>query len=152
MKFSTRAASLAAGAALALTAFGGVAGASPSSGVESQEVGAFEVPFSVWGGMGNTTGFSFRMIEIDPGGYTGWHWHENPVYGYVASGTLTRIYSDCAERVDSMGSFIEEVPGEGASHVGINRGDGPLVLYVLYASSDGGPTTVSVDDPGCGVE
>ncbi|WP_245813919.1 hypothetical protein [Rhodococcus marinonascens] len=29
---------------------------------------------------------TFRRIEIAPGGTTGWHYHDGPVYVYVESG------------------------------------------------------------------
>lgn len=37
-----------------------------------------------------------REITIDPGGSTGWHWHDGNLFGVVRQGTLTHNLADCS--------------------------------------------------------
>ena len=37
-----------------------------------------------------------REITIQPGGSTGWHYHDGRVFGVVREGTLTRTMKDCS--------------------------------------------------------
>ncbi|WP_149359646.1 cupin domain-containing protein [Lolliginicoccus suaedae] len=141
-----------AAAALGIASLGGgVALASPSSGVEVQELGMVSVPF----GMGDLTvgtDVTLRRIDVAPGGFTGWHWHEGMVYGYVAAGTLTRVFADCSEAQDPAGSVFQEVRGEDAVHQGVNRGDGVLTVFVVYTAERGEPSTIDAEAPACATE
>src|SRR5712672_1283401 len=40
-----------------------------------------------------------REITIQPGGSTGWHYHDARVFGVVREGTLTRTMADCTDVV-----------------------------------------------------
>jgi quercetin dioxygenase-like cupin family protein len=90
-----------------------------------------------------------REITIQPGGSTGWHYHDGRVFGVVREGTLTRTMADCSEVVSPEGSAVTEDSGADHVHVGRNLGPGPLVLWVDYIQPAGTPLSVDVPDPGC---
>ena len=91
-----------------------------------------------------------REITIQPGGSTGWHYHDGRVFGVVREGTLTRTMEDCSVVVSPEGSAATEDSGADHTHIGRNLGPGPLVLWVDYIEPAGTPLAVDVPDPGCG--
>ena len=91
-----------------------------------------------------------REITIQPGGSTGWHYHDGRVFGVVREGTLTRTMADCSVVVSPTGSAVTEDSGADHVHVGRNLGPEPLVLWVDYIEPAGAPLSVDVPDPGCG--
>jgi mannose-6-phosphate isomerase-like protein (cupin superfamily) len=92
-----------------------------------------------------------REITIQPGGSTGWHYHDGRVFGVVRAGTLTRTMADCSEVVSPVGSPVTEDSGPDHVHVGRNLGPEPLVLWIDYIEPAGAPLSVDVPDPGCGL-
>ncbi|WP_433732388.1 cupin domain-containing protein [Nocardia sp. CA-129566] len=90
-----------------------------------------------------------REITIAPGGSTGWHYHDGPVFGFVRSGTLTHPGPDCAAPVYRTGDFIYEPEGSWNVHIGRNLGSDPLVLDVVYATPIGTPLFEDADAPAC---
>ena len=91
-----------------------------------------------------------REITIQPGGSTGWHYHDGRVFGVVREGTLTRTMKDCSVVVSPEGSAVTEDSGADHTHIGRNLGQGPLVLWVDYIEPAGTPLAVDMPDPGCG--
>ena len=91
-----------------------------------------------------------REITIQPGGSTGWHYHDGRVFGVVREGTLTRTMKDCSVVVSPEGSAVTEDSGADHTHIGRNLGPGPLVLWVDYIEPVGTPLAVDMPDPGCG--
>ena len=91
-----------------------------------------------------------REITIQPGGSTGWHYHDGRVFGVVREGTLTRTMNDCSVVVSPEGSAVTEDSGADHTHIGRNLGPGPLVLWVDYIEPAGTPLAVDMPDPGCG--
>lgn len=91
-----------------------------------------------------------REITIQPGGSTGWHYHDGRVFGVVREGTLTRTMKDCSVVVSAEGAAVTEDSGPDHTHIGRNLGPGPLVLWVDYIQPAGTPLAVDVPDPGCG--
>jgi quercetin dioxygenase-like cupin family protein len=91
-----------------------------------------------------------RRITIQPGGSTGWHYHDGRVFGVVREGTLTRTMADCSVVVSPEGSAVSEDSGPNAVHNGRNLGPVPVVLWVDYIEPAGSPQAVDVPDPGCG--
>jgi quercetin dioxygenase-like cupin family protein len=91
-----------------------------------------------------------REITIQPGGSTGWHYHDGRVFGVVREGTLTRTMKDCSVVVSPEGSAVTEDSGADHTHIGRNLGPGPLVLWVDYIEPAGTPLAVDVPDPSCG--
>jgi quercetin dioxygenase-like cupin family protein len=91
-----------------------------------------------------------REITIQPGGSTGWHYHDGRVFGVVREGTLTRTMADCTDVVSPAGSAVIEDSGPNHVHIGRNLGPVPVVLWIDYIEPAGTPTSVDVPDPGCG--
>ncbi len=82
------------------------------------------------------------IVEIPPGGETGWHLHPAAVYAYVLSGSLT-IEMESGKRYSfKEGDAIIEVVN--TPHNGINTGQVPVKLVVFYTGEQGKPTTVKV--------
>lgn len=98
------------------------------------------------------TDYTLREITIQPGGSTGWHYHDGTLYGLVKSGTLTHVNSDCTT-VDTYqaGGTIIESSGSENVHIGINKGTKAIVLMVLYVLPAGSPLSEDAADPGCDV-
>lgn len=92
-----------------------------------------------------------REITIQPGGSTGWHFHDGQVFGVVRSGTLTRTFADCTDVVSPVGSAVTEESGADHVHNGRNLGPDPVVLWVDYIQPAGTPLSVEVPDPGCAI-
>src|SRR6478736_781458 len=80
----------------------------------------------------NGVDYISREITIQPGGSTGWHYHDGRVFGVVREGTLTRTMKDCSVVVSPEGSAVTEDSGADHTHIGRNLGPGPLVLWVDY--------------------
>ncbi|AEF40420.1 cupin domain-containing protein [Hoyosella subflava] len=136
-------------AAVGVVLMPAIASATPSSGVQSELLGTIDVPVSLPSAPAGGTDVTFRRIEIAPGGYTGWHWHEGPVYALVAGGTLTRVLADCTEVVSPTGAVVEEVVGRSQRHNGVNQGDVPTVLFVAYLMPSGQPLSVDAEASDC---
>jgi quercetin dioxygenase-like cupin family protein len=98
----------------------------------------------------NGVDYMTKEITIQPGGSTGWHYHDGRVFGVVREGTLTRTMVDCSEVVSPVGSAVTEDSGPNHVHIGRNLGPVPLVLWVDYIEPAGSPQAVDVADPGCG--
>jgi quercetin dioxygenase-like cupin family protein len=91
-----------------------------------------------------------REITIQPGGSTGWHYHDGRVFGVIREGTLTRTMADCTDIVSETGAAVTEESGSNHVHIGRNLGPVPLKLWVDYIEPAGAPLSVEVPDPGCG--
>lgn len=123
--------------------------ATPPSGITAETL--FQAAFPAGLGSMELQGseFTVRRIEIAPGGTTGWHYHDGPVYAYVESGTLTRVMRDCATEVTGAGGFVVEDVGSDRPHEGVNASSGPLVLLAAYVEPPGDPYAEDAPDPGC---
>lgn len=92
-----------------------------------------------------------RELTIEPGGSTGWHFHDGRIFGVIRAGTLTHNRSDCSvDGVYNQGDTITEASGPGYIHIGRNLGTVPVVLQVLYIDPAGSPLSEDAADPGCG--
>ena len=92
-----------------------------------------------------------REIIIEPGGSTGWHWHQGHLSGVVKLGTLTHNTSQCElDGLYEPGDPISEATGLDHAHIGRNLGTVPVVLQVLYIQPAGSPLAQDAPDPGCG--
>ncbi|SEF35352.1 Cupin domain protein [Amycolatopsis pretoriensis] len=126
--------------ALAITLASGTASATPGSGVAGTILDRKTI---------GHTDYTLREITIQPGGYTGWHFHDGTLYAYVKSGTLTHNLADCSlDGVFTTGRAFTEKPDQ--VHIGRNLGSTPLVLEVLYVLPAGSPLSEDAPDPGCG--
>ena len=80
------------------------------------------------------------LVEIAPGGETGWHLHPVPSFGFILSGTLevTRKSGE-VKRLTASDALAEVVE---TLHNGRNVGAEPVKLVVFYTSVVGKPLTV----------
>jgi len=118
-----------------------VANATPSSGVSATIISKVTV---------DGKDYILRQITIQPGGSTGWHWHDGTLYAYVEQGTLTHTESDCTTaQVYSRGATFVETSGADNVHIGRNLGPTPLTLDVLYVDPAGSPLSEDAPNPGC---
>lgn len=119
----------------------GIANATPPSGVSGVIISKTTV-----GGKD----YILRRITVQPGGSTGWHWHDGTLYAFVETGTLTHTDSDCVTtNVYHEGAVFVEPSGASNVHIGRNLGTTPLVLDVLYVDPAGSPLSESAPNPGC---
>ncbi len=126
--------------ALAVTLASGTASATPGSGVAGTVLAQKTI---------GKSDYTLREITIQPGGYTGWHFHDGTLYVYVKAGTLTHNLADCSlDGVFGTGRAFTEKPDQ--VHIGRNLGSTPLVLEVLYVLPAGSPLSEDAPDPGCG--
>ena len=83
---------------------------------------------------------SALIVEIAPGGETGWHQHPVPSFGVVLEGTLeVRLEDGRVQRLE-RGQALAEVVG--TLHNGRNVEKTPVKLLVFYAGAVGQPLTV----------
>ena len=130
-----------AGAALAAVLIPGTASATPSSGVSGTILAQKTI---------GHTDYTLREITIQPGGYTGWHYHDGTLYAFIKSGTLTHDKSDCSvDGVYHRGAAFTEPSGTDHVHIGRNLGTEPVVLDVLYVLPAGSPLSEDAPNPGC---
>jgi quercetin dioxygenase-like cupin family protein len=119
----------------------GIASATPASGVS-----AVTISQSTEGGRD----YILREITIQPGGSTGWHYHDGTLYAVVEQGTLTHTESDCTSTATyGRGASFIEHSGSSNVHIGRNLGTVPVVLDVLYVDPVTSPLSESVPNPGC---
>lgn len=80
------------------------------------------------------------MVEIAPGGETGWHLHPVPSFGMVLEGELeVHLRSGKVKRLKA-GEALAEVTN--TWHNGRNVGQGPVKIIVFYAGIVGQQTSV----------
>jgi quercetin dioxygenase-like cupin family protein len=137
-------ATLTGAAVAALTLVPAVAEATPSSGVSGTIISRTTI-----GGRD----YILRQITLQPGGSTGWHWHDGTLYAYVEQGTLTHTESDCTTTdTYGKGAAFTEPSGSGNVHIGRNLGSTAVVLDVLYVDPAGSPLSEDAPNPGCGFQ
>jgi quercetin dioxygenase-like cupin family protein len=96
------------------------------------------------------TRIAVRRITITPGGETGYHYHDGPVFGVIRSGTLTHYGSNCAPDGEyRAGDLIYEPAGPGNIHIGRNEDRAPLVLDATYVLPAGMPFSTDAPAPPC---
>ena len=90
------------------------------------------------------------MVEIAPGGQTGWHKHPIGCIGYLIEGELEVTLADGRVHRLKAGEALCEVVD--LEHNGKNTGAAPakLVMFVL-GTKDGGPFTVKTAPPAADV-
>jgi quercetin dioxygenase-like cupin family protein len=116
------------------------ASATPPVGTESVVISQSTV---------NGIDYITRRLTIQPGGNTGWHFHDGQTFGVVREGTLTRTMADCHEMVSPVDTGVTE--DAGVVHIGRNLGPVPVVVWVLRIAPAGTPWAVDVPSPGCNI-
>lgn len=84
-------------------------------------------------------------VTIPPGGETGWHQHEVPLFAYVLEGELTVDYGTKGKKTYKAGDSVLEAVGW--AHNGTNTGTVPMKLIAVYMGSDAAANTVKVEAP-----
>ena len=83
------------------------------------------------------------IVTLPPGGETGWHSHEVPLFGYMLEGELTVDYGSKGIKVYKAGdSWLEAMNWP---HNGMNKGSVPARLLAVYMG--GGDKANSVKSP-----
>lgn len=90
-----------------------------------------------------------QRVTLQPGGFTGWHYHPGPLLVVVESGTLTHYDNRCGVRTYRAGQAFEEAPGAEHVHMGANRGEVAVVLDVTYVVPSGSPLHFDAPAPSC---
>jgi quercetin dioxygenase-like cupin family protein len=90
-----------------------------------------------------------RQITIQPGGTTGWHYHDGRLIAVVMSGSLTHVEKNCSSTVYTAGQSFLEPNGARQVHMGVNRGTVPVVLMVTYINPAGKPLSEDAPAPAC---
>ncbi|WP_408016007.1 cupin domain-containing protein [Rhodococcus artemisiae] len=127
----------------------GWAHATPSQGISGVTWVDIEIPPNLLPFVPAGVHAVAREITIDPGGTTGWHYHDGPVLGIVRAGTLTHPGADCVPVVYDTGDVIDEPAGADHVHVGRNVGTVPVVLDVVYLTPIGAPLSEDAPAPAC---
>jgi len=84
------------------------------------------------------------IVEIPPGGETGWHLHPVPVYAYIIKGTLDVEMGNGDVRTYHEGDAIIEMVN--TPHNGKNRGSAPVKLVAFYTGEQGKPNTIKIKE------
>lgn len=85
------------------------------------------------------------IVTIPPGGETGWHEHEVPLFAYILEGELTVDYGTKGTKIYRAGDSVLEAINW--AHNGTNTGTVPMKLVAVYMGSDTAANTVKVDAP-----
>jgi quercetin dioxygenase-like cupin family protein len=85
-------------------------------------------------------------VVIPPGQETGWHTHEVPLFVHVLEGAVTVDYGDKGTNVYEAGETIMEAMNW--PHNGINEGDEPVRIFVVYLGSEDKTNTATAAAPG----
>ncbi len=94
-------------------------------------------PIAYPAGQAEITGI---LVEIAPGGETGWHQHPVPSFGMLLEGELDVRLKDGSVKRLKPGDTLAEVVN--TLHNGRNVGTTPLKLVVFYAGAVGQPLSV----------
>ena len=94
-------------------------------------------------GVANVTA---ALVTIPPGGETGWHLHEVPLFGYILDGELTVDYGSEGTRIYGAGDgFLEAIDWP---HNGVNLTDAPVTILAVYIGADGSQNSIPVERSG----
>lgn len=85
------------------------------------------------------------IVTIPPGGETGWHTHEVPLFVHVLDGEVSVDYGDKGIKVYKADESIMEAMNW--PHNGINKADMPVRILVVYMGSEGKTNTATAPAP-----
>ena len=85
------------------------------------------------------------IVEIPPGGETGWHMHPLPTYAYILSGAIEVESEDGQKKLFKAGDSFAEMVGR--RHDGRVVGNEPVRILVLVTGEKDKPFTVKTDPP-----
>ncbi len=85
------------------------------------------------------------LVEVPPGGRTGWHKHPLPCVGYILEGELHVTLINGRVNVFRAGEALAEVVD--LEHEGMNRGTAPVKLVMFVLGTQGKAFTVKTPAP-----
>ncbi|WP_253788266.1 cupin domain-containing protein [Nocardia amikacinitolerans] len=115
-----------------------VTNAAPASGTASRVLARFTIA---------GRDILLRQTVIDPGGTSGWHFHDGTLFVLVARGTLDHPGPDGAPVTYHRGRVFREPSGPRYPHVARNLGPAAVTLFVLYLNPKGSPLSRSIPPP-----
>lgn len=88
-----------------------------------------------------TPNVTAAIVTIPPGGQTGLHHHEVPLFAYILEGELTVDYGDKGQKTYRAGDSLLEA--QNWPHNGTNTGTVPMKLLAVYMGSADKKNTVT---------
>lgn len=92
-----------------------------------------------------TPNVTSAIVTVPPGGETGWHEHEVPLFAYILEGELTVDYGSKGKKTYRTGEAVLEAVGW--PHNGTNTGTVPMKLVAVYMGGGTATNTIKVDAP-----
>ncbi|MBL1073061.1 hypothetical protein JK358_01500 [Nocardia sp. 2] len=96
--------------------------------------------------------FVLRQTVIEPGGDSGWHFHDGTLWVLVTGSALDHPGMNCAPVVKRPWRIFREPRGREHAHLARNSGRKPLTLTVFYVNPAGSPLSRPVAPPPCAAE
>lgn len=93
--------------------------------------------------------FVLRQTIIEPGGQSGWHFHDGTLFVLVTGGDLDHPGIDCVPITHRRGRIFREPSGSTHAHLARNLGTKPVTLNVLYVNPVGSPLSRGIPPPPC---
>ena len=90
-----------------------------------------------------TPNVTSAIVTVPPGGETGWHEHEVPLFAYILEGELTVDYGTKGKKVYRTGEAVLEAVGW--PHNGTNTGSVPMQLVAVYMGGGSAANTIKVE-------
>ena len=85
------------------------------------------------------------LVEIPPGGETGWHLHPYPAYAYILAGTIEVETVGGVRKTFKAGDAFAEMVDQ--PHDGRVVGDEPVRILMVVTGAKDKPFTVRVPEP-----
>jgi len=85
------------------------------------------------------------LVTIPPGGQTGLHRHEVPLFAYILEGELTVDYGDKGKKTYRAGDAVLEA--QNWPHNGTNTGTVPMKLLAVYMGGGDKKNTIAEPTP-----
>ncbi|MFI6871242.1 cupin domain-containing protein [Nocardia sp. NPDC050406] len=93
--------------------------------------------------------FVLRRTIVEPGGQSGWHYHDGTLIVLVTGGDLDHPGLDCVPVTHRRGRIFREPSGRDHAHLARNLGSRPVTLTVLYVNPQGSPLSRGIAPPAC---
>lgn len=93
--------------------------------------------------------FVLRQTIVEPGGDSGWHFHDGTLFVLVTGNDLDHPGTDCVPVTHRRGRIFREPSGREHAHLARNLGPNPLKLTVLYINPQGSPLSRGIAPPTC---
>lgn len=74
------------------------------------------------------------IVTIPPGGETGWHLHQVPLFVYVMEGEVTVDYGAKGTKIYTAGQSLMEAMNW--AHNGMNKSTAPVKILAVYMGGD----------------